>query len=222
MKFLTCGVVRSEASVDVFLHGRQRRRMAAVSFALRQGLCRMSTACGRDGCPCAPTGSLASTFPLGIGCTSSRKGMFGSTSGYSHHETYSRRGSPSCGGTGVSSHQASLPALYYTTRWFIEHDTDPTRWRNPEAAEVRKRYKAGIPLHSQAVKEEAMRAEQEALMAQRGTEMHRKAVHYIATGVVVLLFLLQILPEYVDPVPSPVYEPYEGDVHTHTHTHHFS
>lgn len=102
----------------------------------------------------------------------------------------------------------SFSALHVAGRAFVQHDTNPTRWRNAESEEVRRRYKGGIPLHSQAVKEEDMKAQQEAVHAQRGSDMHWKGVHGMALAVMVFLLFLQFLPDYVDPVPSPVYVPY--------------
>lgn len=100
--------------------------------------------------------------------------------------------------------------VFNSARTFIEHDTDPSRWRNPENAEVRRRHK-GVPLGSHTVKEETMRVQQEALLAQRGDDMHWKAVHYIATGITLFLIFLQVIPEYVEPVPSPEYVPYQSE-----------
>lgn len=106
-------------------------------------------------------------------------------------------------------HHPSFSAVHAPSRAFVEHDTNPTRWRNAENDEVRRQYKGGIPLHSQAVKEEHMKAQQEAVHAQRGDEMHWKGVHGVALGVMLFLLVLQLLPDYVDPSPSPEYVPYE-------------
>lgn len=122
-----------------------------------------------------------------------------------------------------SCYYASL--LLTPTRSFVEHDSDPKRWRNAQNAEVRRRFaaemnersggkaagphaRAGVPLGSQAVREAAMKAEQEALMIERADDMHWKFVHVCATVVTLFLMLLQVLPEWVDPVPSPEYVPY--------------
>lgn len=148
---------------------------------------------------------------LGLIVASGWKNVFNSNNCTSH------RRRPLLPSPCTDSRRASPSAMLTSARSFIEHDTDPARWRNPEAAEVRKRYKGGIPLHSQAVKEEDLRIQQEALLAQRGDEMHWKAVHYIASGVMLLLFILQVLPDYVEPLSSPTYVPYEEDNRTHSH-----
>eukprot|EP00796_Vickermania_ingenoplastis_P000485 gene485-265_t len=99
-------------------------------------------------------------------------------------------------------------SLSVSCRGLIEHDSDPTRWRSPQNAEVR-RHNPGVPLGSTSVKEAEMRQQQEDLMAARSEDLHWKITHVFAVGTTLFLMVLQFLPEYVQPVPFPEYVPYE-------------
>lgn len=105
-------------------------------------------------------------------------------------------------------HSCGYTAVLVSTRSMVQHDTDTGRWRNPQNAEVRRQYPTGVPLGSTIVKEKAMREEQEELLARKGGEMHSKIMHSFAVGIAFFLIVLQLLPDYVEPNPSPEYVPY--------------
>ncbi|KAH8605409.1 hypothetical protein ERJ75_001624500 [Trypanosoma vivax] len=106
----------------------------------------------------------------------------------------------------ILSTNALFPTLCLSKRPFIEHSTSPDRWRSPEKTEVNRRH-TGVRLGSEfaRIKEQA-ELEQKLVDADRFTDWNM--VFHVTAGVAIVLVLLNVLLETVEPNPSPEYTPY--------------
>ncbi|CCW59656.1 unnamed protein product [Phytomonas sp. EM1] len=106
---------------------------------------------------------------------------------------------------GMSLHHDCFPKFLVTpVRGFVEHSTDPNKWRNPETAEIKRQYRGGIPLGSEAIRQREM---EKRLVEEDFVNWN--LVVYVAIAMVLLLVGLNLVMEFVEPVPSPEYVPYE-------------
>ncbi|KEG08868.1 hypothetical protein DQ04_06281030 [Trypanosoma grayi] len=97
-------------------------------------------------------------------------------------------------------------ALWHPRRAFIEHSADPTRWRSPDKAEV-KRQHPGVRLGSEFARiKERGEAEQQLVDAGKFTDWGM--MWRFAVGAAVVLVLLNVLLATVEPNPPPEYTPY--------------
>ncbi|AAZ10438.1 uncharacterized protein TEOVI_000075000 [Trypanosoma equiperdum] len=112
------------------------------------------------------------------------------------------------GGGSAAAFAGSSPSapLICSKCAFIEHNTCPKKWRNPEKVEVSRRH-GGVKLGSEAVRiREQAAVEQQLVDADKFTNWN--IVWGFAAAAALLLVALNILLEAVEPVPSPEYTPY--------------
>ncbi|RNF21714.1 uncharacterized protein Tco025E_03495 [Trypanosoma conorhini] len=101
---------------------------------------------------------------------------------------------------------AASAALARPCRAFIEHNSDPTKWRSPAKAEVKRRH-PGVKLGSEFARiREQGAVEQRLVAADKFTDWNM--VWLFAAGAAVLLVLLNVLMDTVEPNPPPEYTPY--------------
>ncbi|ESL11190.1 hypothetical protein TRSC58_01069 [Trypanosoma rangeli SC58] len=101
---------------------------------------------------------------------------------------------------------AAAPALSRACRAFIEHSSDPTRWRSPAKAEVKRRH-LGVRLGSEFARiREQGEVEKRLVDADKFTDWNM--MWHFAIGAAVLLVLLNVLMDTVEPNPPPGYTLY--------------
>ncbi|KAH9598879.1 hypothetical protein LSM04_003183 [Trypanosoma melophagium] len=97
-------------------------------------------------------------------------------------------------------------SVWSARRSFIEHSSDPKKWRSPEKAEVKRRH-PGVKLGSEfaQIKEQGD-LEQKLVDADKFTDWDM--IWRFAIGTLLFLVFLNVLMETVEPNPPPEYTPY--------------